>query len=62
MTRLFSKIDTRAVLPDGRVITASRSKPSGYTKAEYDEINAALVAAFGVRGSRTEGTYLDHQR
>ena len=51
-------IETRAVLPDGRVVTSYRSKPSGYTIAEYRKIDAALVRAFGSKDSYVSGIYL----
>lgn len=59
---MFSHIETRATLPDGRVISSSYSNPLGYTKADYDRIDAALVVAFGNQGSSTTGTIGDYQR
>lgn len=53
---VFNKIETRAVLPDGRVITASYSFPLGVDYREYCRIDGALRRAFGNFGSRTEGT------
>lgn len=55
---LFSLIETSAKLPDGRTITGYYSNPKGYTKAEYDEMYASLVKAFGSVGSVTKGTRL----
>jgi hypothetical protein len=59
---MFSHIETRAKLRDGRVITSSYSNPLGYTKADYDRIDAALVVAFGNEGSSTTGTVGDFQQ
>jgi hypothetical protein len=55
---VFSRIETRAVLPDGRVITAWHSFPRGVGKDVYDAIDRALVRAYGRRDSRTVGTPL----
>lgn len=57
--RLFSLIETRAVLPDGRVRTDRHSYPHGATYAEYRRIDEALVRSYGSEGSRTVGTFLD---
>lgn len=59
---MFSYIETRAVLSDGRVISSSYSNPRGYSKADYDRIDAALVVAFGNHGSSTTGTVGDFQQ
>lgn len=52
----FQRIETRAVLPDGRVITSWHSYPRGVGKDVYDRIVAAHTRAFGVQGSRIVGT------
>lgn len=57
--RRFRRITTRAVLPDGRVVTSWRSYPLGVGKDVYDRIDAALVRAFGNENSRTTGYFFD---
>lgn len=56
---MFKRIETQAVLPDGRKVISTRSYPLGVSKDEYDAIDTALVAAFGNHGSRTVGTFMD---
>lgn len=57
--RRFRRIETRAVLPDGRVRTSWRSYPLGVGKDVYDRIDAALVRAYGSVNSRTTGYFVD---
>lgn len=56
---IFKRIETRAVLPDGRVRQSCRSYPLGVGKDVYDRIDADLRRAFGSNGSRTVGTPID---
>lgn len=57
--RLFSRIETRATLPDGRVRTSWNSYPQGVGKDVYDAIDRALVRAYGNDNCRTVGTFFD---
>lgn len=57
--RRFKRIDTIAILPCGRRVTATRSYPLGVGKDVYDKIDADLVKAFGNDGARTIGTFVD---
>lgn len=57
--RKFRYIDTTAIGPLGCPVHCRRSYPNGADYAEYQRVDAALVRAFGVQGSRTEGTFLD---
>lgn len=59
---LFTRIETRAKLPNGKVITSTRSYPTGATKEEYDRIDADLVKAYGNEGSWTKGTFKDESQ
>lgn len=56
---IFKRIETRAVLSDGRVRQSWRSYPLGVGKDVYDRIDADLRRAFGNDGSRTVGTPMD---
>jgi hypothetical protein len=55
----FSLIETSAIMPNGKVVTSSRSYPLGVGKDVYDKIDADLRKAFGNDGSRTKGTPMD---
>ena len=55
----FKRIETRAVLPDGRTISSSRSYPNGVGYDAYRRIDQANVRAFGSRTSKTIGTPVD---
>lgn len=57
--RLLRRIETRAVGPNGKIVTSWNSYPLGVGYDEYRRIDAALVRAFGNEGSRTVGTFLD---
>jgi len=57
--RRFRRIETRAVLPDGRVRTSWNSYPLGVGKDVYDRIDRALVRAYGNDSCRTTGTFLE---
>jgi hypothetical protein len=57
--RRFRRIETRAVLPDGRVRTSSYSYPLGVGKDVYDAIDRALVRAYGNDSCRTTGTFFE---
>lgn len=59
--RLFRRIETRAVRPDGRVVTGWYSYPLGVAKDVYDRIDAELVRLYGNDASRTIGTFLDEE-
>ena len=56
----FSHIETRAVMPNGKIVTNWYSYPLGVGKDVYDGIDAALRKAFGNEGSRTDGTPIKH--
>jgi len=57
--RRFRRIETRAVLPDGRVRTGWYSYPLGVGKDVFDRIDRALVRAYGNDSCRTTGTFLE---
>ena len=57
--RRFKRIETEAVIRDGRKVQVWHSFPLGVGKDVYDAIDAALVKAFGNHGSRTIGTFMD---
>lgn len=57
--RQLSRIETRAVMPNGKVVTSRRDYPLGVPYAQYRRIDEQLVTAFGSQGSRTVGTFLD---
>lgn len=59
--RRFRRIETRAVLPDGRVRTSSYSYPLGVGKDVYDHIDAGLVRAFGNENCRTTGVFFENE-
>lgn len=52
----FSLIETKAVLPDGRTVSAWRSYPEGIDIAAYREIDRQMARAFGNDGTVTKGT------
>lgn len=56
---VFSRIETRGVLPDGRVITSWNTFPRGVGYDVYRQMERALVRAFGNEGSRTVGTPME---
>ncbi len=56
---IFRRIETRGILPDGRIITSWNSYPKGAGKDVYDRIVDAHMRAFGVQGSRIVGTPMD---
>jgi len=57
--RLFGHISTRAVLPDGRIVTSTISYPQGIGYDVYRQIDEDLVKAFGSDGSKTIGTFFE---
>ena len=57
--RLFSRIETRATLPDGRTVTSTRSYPEGVGYDVYRQIDEDLVKAYGSDGSKTIGTFFE---
>lgn len=56
----FSRIETRATMPNGKVVTTWHSYPLGVGKDEYDRIDAALVRIYGNDNCRTIGTPMGH--
>lgn len=59
--RRFSRIETEARLPDGTILCNAYDFPEGASKAEYDKIDADLVAEHGNNGSRTIETFIDSE-
>lgn len=57
--KVITRIETRGILPDGRVRGSWNSYPLGTTMAEYERIDAAMVRAYGVDRSRTDAYYTD---
>jgi hypothetical protein len=57
--RLFGRIETRATLPDGRIVTSSASYPRGVGYDIYRKTDESLVKAYGNHGSKTIGTFLE---
>ncbi len=57
--RLFGRIETRATLPDGRIVTSSVSYPRGVGYDVYRKKDEDLVRAFGNDGSKTIGTFFE---
>ena len=55
--RLFGHIETRATLPDGRIVTSSVSYPEGVGYDVYRKTDEDLVKAYGNDGSKTIGTF-----
>ena len=57
--KLFSRIETQAVLPDGRTVTSSKSYPEGASYEVYRKADEDLVKAYGNEGSKTIGTFFE---
>lgn len=55
----FARIETRGVMPNGKIVTSWRSYPLGVGKGEYDRINADMVRLYG-NGVRVVGTPMGH--
>jgi hypothetical protein len=53
----FSKVETKAVMGNGKIVTSYRSYPQGISYEEMREIDEKLVKAFGISGSQTRATF-----
>ena len=58
MEQKFKKIETKAIMSDGRIIHNSKSFPEGVGIDIYRKMDDDLVKAFGPT-SITRGTYFD---
>lgn len=59
--KLFSKIETRAVLKDGRTVASTCSYPLGASYEVYRQKDEDLVKSFGSYQSKTIGTFLGEE-